>query len=70
MEAETMGRKAKLKKLRREAPPPAASPSIHPEEPTNFVREMDSLGYQLRQTIPAPDIPESQMQPPAEKPQI
>ncbi len=65
-----MGRKAKLKQLRREAPPPEPAPPVQPEEPTNFVREMDHQGYQLRQTVPAPDIPESQMERKAEKPQV
>lgn len=65
-----MGRKAKLKKLRRDAPPPGAAPAVEPEEPTNFVREMDHQGYHLKQTIPAPDIPESQLEPKAQNPRL
>jgi hypothetical protein len=65
-----MGRKAKLKKIRREAPPPGDAPPVEPEEPTNFVREMDHQGYHLKQTIPAPDIPESQMEPKAQNPRL
>ncbi|MCT7976714.1 hypothetical protein [Laspinema olomoucense] len=65
-----MGRKAKLKKLRHTAPLPAAAPPVELEEPTNFVREMDHQGYHLKQTIPAPDIPESQMEPKAQNPRL
>ncbi len=65
-----MGRNAKLKKIRRDAPPPAAAPPVQPEESTNFVREMDHQGYHLKQMIPAPDIPESQMEPKAQNPRL
>lgn len=53
-----MGRKAKLKKIRREM---AAQPLSEPEvnsEPTNFVNQLEQQGYQLDQAERCPELPD------------
>ncbi len=54
-----MGRKAKLKKIRREADsqPPSPKPEAN-FEPTQFVEQLKTQGYQLRQSQRSPELPE------------
>ena len=56
-----MGKKAKLKKLRRElkANPPTkeSSPS------TQFVEQLHQLGYQFRQIERSPEVPTKKIEP-------
>ena len=56
-----MGKKAKLKKLRRELkvnPPTEKSPP-----PTRFVEQLNKLGYQLEQIERSPDVPAENIEP-------
>ena len=56
-----MGKKAKLKKLRRElkANPVTETSSAS----TQFVEQLNKLGYQLEQTERSPDVPAKHIEP-------
>ncbi|MGK7914530.1 MAG: hypothetical protein AB4038_03155 [Prochloraceae cyanobacterium] len=60
-----MGRKAKLKKMRREASaktsPSAAAKTTY--EPTNFVKQLERQGYQLDRIKPSPELPDRRVDP-------
>ncbi len=56
-----MGKKAKLKKLRREL---KANPKTEkPPSPTRFVEQLNQLGYQLEQIERSPDVPTENIEP-------
>ena len=56
-----MGKKAKLKKLRREL---KATPNTKTNSsPTQFVEELDRLGYQLDRIKRSPEVPNKQIEP-------
>jgi len=62
-----MGRKAKLKKVRREAPPDDAlvpQPEIEIDrDPTKFVQQLEKQGYNLQQVERSPELPSRQQKP-------
>ena len=56
-----MGKRAKLKKLRRERkenPPTEKNTS-----PTHFVKQLNKLGYQLDEIERSPDVPTEKIEP-------
>ena len=56
-----MGKKAKLKKLRREL---KANPSTEkPSSSTQFVEQLNKLGYQLERTTRSPEVPTKNIEP-------
>lgn len=56
-----MGKKAKLKKLRREL---KANPETKKTaSPTQFVEELNQLGYQLEQIERSPELPNKHIEP-------
>ena len=56
-----MGKKAKLKKLRREL---KANPNTKTNSaPTQFVEELDRLGYQLEKIKRSPEVPNKHIEP-------
>ncbi|MBE9127329.1 MULTISPECIES: hypothetical protein [unclassified Coleofasciculus] len=58
-----MGRKAKLKKIRREmASQEPSEPEVN-SEPTNFVNQLEKQGYQLDQAERCPELPEQRKNP-------
>lgn len=52
-----MGRKAKLKKQRHEAPEPIA------DHPAQFVRQFEHRGYRFEEIERSPDLPTSERPP-------
>ena len=56
-----MGKKAKLKKLRRELK--ANSATETPFTSTQFVEQFNKLGYQLGQIERSPDVPTEKIEP-------
>ena len=62
-----MGRKAKLKKVRRDASSDAASvpqpESQVDRDPTKFVQQLEKQGYKLQQIDRSPEIPSQQQKP-------
>lgn len=56
-----MGKKAKLKKLRREL---KANPSREkPSSSTKFVEQLNKLGYQFEQIERSPEVPNKNIEP-------
>lgn len=56
-----MGKKAKLKKLRREL---KANPETKKtSSSTQFVEELNQLGYQLKQIERSPEVPNNHIEP-------
>lgn len=59
-----MGRKAKIKQLRRESSSQHSSSQSQAEtDPTKFVEHLEQQGYQLKKSDRCPDIPEKQNKP-------
>ena len=56
-----MGKKAKLKKLRRELKTNPATEK--PFQSTQFVEQFTKLGYQLEQIERSPDVPSKKIEP-------
>jgi hypothetical protein len=54
-----MGRKAKLKKIRKTNPSQESTKS----DPTQFVKELQRQGYELKQIERGPEIPETKIEP-------
>lgn len=56
-----MGRKAKLKKLRREL---QTNPETEKQSSsTQFVKELNKLGYQLKEIQRSPEVPKENIEP-------
>lgn len=54
-----MGRKAKLKQLKRQASENSATEVSHPNfDNTQFVRELKQQGYDLKQMQQSPEVPD------------
>ncbi len=62
-----MGRKAKIKKAKRQAVNQELSaPQSQPDEklqPTQFVRQLESQGYALKKIERSPDLPSDRAEP-------
>ncbi len=60
-----MGRKAKLKKIRREASAQKSSSAAAKTtyEPTNFVKQLEIQGYQLDRIKRSPELPDRRVDP-------
>ena len=56
-----MGRKAKLKKLRRELTTNPATEK--PSSSTQFVEHLNKLGYQLKDIKRSPEVPKQNIEP-------
>ncbi|MDY7015220.1 MAG: hypothetical protein SVX43_16810 [Cyanobacteriota bacterium] len=56
-----MGRQARLKK-RRHAPE-AQSHTAPPPDPKQFVKEFQQQGYNLKQAVRSPDLPDNNPEP-------
>ena len=56
-----MGKKAKLKKLRRELK--TNPPTEQSSPPTQFVEHLHQLGYQLTQIERSPEVPTKKIEP-------
>jgi hypothetical protein len=54
-----MGRKAKLKKIKKEA----ASPLENESEPTKFVKKISEFGYRLQNIQRSPELPDRKREP-------
>ena len=61
LDFKTMGRKAKLKKLRRES---KNNPATEKQSSsTQFVEELNQLGYQLKEIQRSPEVPKKNIEP-------
>lgn len=56
-----MGKKAKLKKLRRELKTNPSNDRSSP--PTQFVEQLHQLGYQFKQIERSPEVPTKKIEP-------
>jgi hypothetical protein len=62
----SMGRQAKLKKLRQQAkenPPSEIPKSPQETDPKNFVETIEQQGYKLKESFPSPEIPNQDVKP-------
>ncbi|MBZ8179342.1 hypothetical protein [Oscillatoria salina] len=59
-----MGKQAKLKQQRREAKAKPSSESPKPKyDSTQFVKQLERQGYQLKKGKPSPELPDSKPKP-------
>ncbi|HBQ99128.1 MULTISPECIES: hypothetical protein [unclassified Roseofilum] len=58
-----MGRKAKLKHQRHQPQTPKPQPESVPLDTTDFVQDLQQQGYQFKESVTAPEIPQDQIKP-------
>ncbi|HEY9813763.1 MAG TPA: hypothetical protein V6D31_09535 [Candidatus Sericytochromatia bacterium] len=59
-----MGRKAKLKKIRKETvEPPTSLDLTQADDPTKFVQQLGKQGYNLQQIQRSPELPNQKVDP-------
>jgi hypothetical protein len=59
-----MGKKAKLKKIRKlNQSISEDSAKIEPKDPNQFIKNLEKQGYSLKQSQQAPEIPEKRINP-------
>ncbi len=59
-----MGRKAKLKKIRKETVEnPTSSDLTQADDPTKFVQQLRKQGYNLQQIQRSPELPNQKVEP-------
>ena len=56
-----MGKKAKLKKMRRELK--ATSGENSQSDPNNFIKQVEKTGYRLRNIQRSPEVPRDNVEP-------
>jgi hypothetical protein len=58
-----MGKKAKLKKVRKEIDLSGTNEVNNHAEPQHFVKQLERQGYSLKRIQRAPDVPENRIDP-------
>ncbi len=59
-----MGRKARLKKVRRETTSSVSAPQPQLDsDPTEFVQQLQQKGYEMQQIVRSPQIPDQRVNP-------